>query len=177
MQLGIFRKEIVLVVFVLTAVFGTIYMVVQQANRQGANDPQLGLAQDIASALGQNNQPSVFESATKVDMDKSLSPFLIITDESGKTVVTTGQIGTNSPTPPKGVFDAAKKSGQNRVTWQPQKGVRIALVVIPYNHGFVAVGRSLKEIEDRDGSLMKKIAIAWVLTVFGSIVIMGVRRK
>jgi hypothetical protein len=34
-----------------------------------------------------------------------------------------------------GALDYARQNGQNRVTWQPEAGVRMATVVVPYNSG------------------------------------------
>jgi len=53
------------------------------------------------------------------------------------------------PVYPTGVMDYVRKNGQDRVTWQPEVGIRMATVVVPYNNGFVLAGRSLTEIEKR----------------------------
>ncbi len=53
---------------------------------------------------------------------------------------------------------AATLSHQNRITWQPEKDARIALVVQAYKHenatGYALVGRSLREVEARKDMLL-----------------------
>jgi len=70
------------------------------------------------------------------------------------------------PTLPSGVFDKAKQAGGNRFTWEPQKGVRIAAVVMKFSSssssGYVLAGRSLKEIEKREQDLLYMTLIAGV---------------
>jgi hypothetical protein len=74
--------------------------------------------------------------------------------------------------PPKGVLGASTLTHQNRITWQPRAGTRIALVVQAYKHdantGYVLVGRSLKEVEVREDMLF------WMATVaMGLVVLLG----
>jgi hypothetical protein len=88
-----------------------------------------------------------------VDPRTSLDTFVVITDSNGK--VQTGNLKMDSatPTPPKGVLGASSVTHQNRVTWQPETGTRVALVVQAYKHnsdvGYVLAGRSLKEVDNR----------------------------
>ena len=77
------------------------------------------------------------------------------------------------PSLPKGVFEYARQHGEDRITWSPRRGVRVAMVVEfaaaahPY---FVAAGRSLQETELRVSSLSSMVLIAWglaaLITVF-----------
>ncbi|HSX24534.1 MAG TPA: hypothetical protein VLG69_01050 [Candidatus Andersenbacteria bacterium] len=159
------RNVFLFSVVICTILFGTIYAVGQRILRQDANDPQIQLAQDIANLLSGNARPSDLASSTKIDMAKSLAPFLIVTDTKGVVLTATGQLDNQIPTISQGVLDASKKTGQNRVTWEPKKGVRIALVVAPYPNGFVAVGRSLREVELRETMLFRIVAIAWLISV------------
>jgi hypothetical protein len=66
------------------------------------------------------------------------------------------------PQPPAGVLDEARTSGRNIVTWQPAPGVRVAAVVIPWSHGTVLVGRSLKDVEDRQSTLIQIVGFGWL---------------
>jgi hypothetical protein len=65
-----------------------------------------------------------------------------------------------------GVLEAAKEKGQHRVTWQPEGDIRIALVVVSYNDGYVAAGRSMREAEGRTDSLIVIITLIWMITLF-----------
>lgn len=162
-------------------VFGTIYTVGQQVLRQSANDPQIQLAEDIAQLLSGSTKPSDLASNTKVDIAASLAPFLVITDAKGEVLITSGQLNGKDPAIPLGVFDSTKKMGQDRITWQPRKDVRIALVVVPYKDGYVAVGRSLREVEKREDGILKMVGAAWgglvILSCMGYLGMMRMRLK
>ena len=59
-------------------------------------------------------------------------------------------------------------NGEDRVTWQPQGNVRIALVVTKVTgvqSGFIAAGRSLREVEKREDQLTKEVLGAWLIAV------------
>jgi len=137
----------------LTLVFGTIYAIGQQILRQGANDPQIQFAEDIAVVLSGNTKPTDLASNTRVDVAKSLAPFLVITDAKGTVLTTTGELDNQVPAIPQGVLEAARN------------GVRVALVVTSYPNGFIAVGRSLREVEARTQGLLYMVGAAWGLCV------------
>ena len=56
---------------------------------------------------------------------------------------------------------------ETRITWQPQPGVRQAIVIErmqPAKNGasFVVSGRSLKEVESREAQLTWMVGIGWI---------------
>ena len=68
------------------------------------------------------------------------------------------------PKIPKGIFSATDKIGEDRVTWEPQKGIREAVIVTKFSgmqSGYAVAGRSLKEVEVREGNLTKIVAAIW----------------
>jgi sensor histidine kinase regulating citrate/malate metabolism len=72
------------------------------------------------------------------------------------------------PELPAGVFDFAKANGEHTVTWQPQTGVRMAMIILYANSsqvGFVAAGRSLQEVEIREHNLVTMILIGWIMCI------------
>jgi hypothetical protein len=73
-----------------------------------------------------------------------------------------------SPHLPDGVLDYVRRHGEDRITWQPEPGVRIATVVTRYSSarsGFVLVGRSMREVEKRIDQITLFCAVTWLLTV------------
>ncbi len=162
---------------VITLLCGLVYVLFQQNYRISANDPQVQFSSDIAESLNQGNPAEMIIPATNVDMQKSLAVFIMVFNKEGKVVLSTGQLAGKIPEVPKGVFDFTNKNGQDRVTWQPQKGVRIAAVVMPYKDGYVLVGRSLKEVEKRIGMLGFQVFLAWVIILlaafFAKVLFMG----
>jgi hypothetical protein len=84
---------------------------------------------------------------------------------------------------PKGLFDTstwvahktwhAPTGLETRVTWQPQSDVREAVVLVHYtarnSTGWVAVGRSLRDTEERIINLTQLAAVAWSTTILATL--------
>ena len=129
----------------------------------GANDPQIQMAEDAASALMPGaNVESVVPSA-KVEIADSLAPFLIVFDKSGKVLASSASFHGAVPAYPAGVLDYVPQKGQDRVTWQPEAGVRMATVVGPIRNGFVMAGRSLTEVEKRESQVESLSGLAMLV--------------
>lgn len=149
---------------------------VQQNFRMTANDPQIQIAEDSKRFLSQGGKPNnLLSSAPQVDIAQSLAPFMAIFDDSGTLLGTSGFLNAKPIALPDGVLKSAKAKGEDRLTWEPEKGVRSALVVAYYNGqnpGFVVVGRSLKEIEVREDALTKMTLIALFATLLVTFLIL-----
>jgi len=165
---------------VITVFAGLTYFLCQQLQRQNANDPQIQIAEDASSAFNAGQPvPTMDQAGSQIDIAKSLSTFIIIYNATGTAVFSTGLLDNAVPVPPSGVFDWVKAHGQNRVTWEPTKGLRVAAVLMPYSSsgesGTILVGRSLREIESRNRSLLTQVAIGWaimmILTILGAMYI------
>jgi hypothetical protein len=153
---------------------GLVYVAVQQSYRQGANDPQIQMAEDAAAQLETGQQPATVVGSTTVDMARSLAPFMIVYDEAGNVLAASVQLDGSVPPIPPGVLAAAQQSGENRLTWQPQEGVRMASVVTRFggsHPGYVLAGRSLREVEARVDRLTQVTGLAWVVGLVGSFVL------
>ena len=161
------RKFILWFIFfvIITGFSGLVYGSVQQVFRQGANDPQIQMAEDTAANLN-SGQPVQMDVPThKVDVAKSLASFVIIYDKDGKVTSSSVQLNGQTPPLPDGVLTAVKDDGEKRFTWQPQDDVRIAAVVTSYNDGYVLAGRSLREVEIRENKLTLQVAGVWIAAV------------
>jgi hypothetical protein len=167
----------------LTFVAGIVYGVAQQANRIGANDPQIQLAEaasrrldageaassviglatlgQAAGAAGAAGSVGSAGSAVKVDVATDLDPFIVVFDSSGAVLASGGTLDGHDPIPPKGVLASAGGQEWNAVTWQPRDGVRIAVVAVAWKGGTVLAGRSLRVVEDRIASLGLLVSLAW----------------
>lgn len=156
-----------------TMLSGLIYVSVQQSHRSGANDPQLQIARDISERLKNNQSIDQLMAGDTVEISKSLAVFKVLYNMNGEPIQSNGLLDGKLPKIPKGVFDFTPKKGENVLTWQPRKGVRMAMVVESVQSqgiGFVAAGRSLKETEKRVGNLTTMLFIGW-LACLGVIVI------
>lgn len=127
------------------------YVGLQQSLRMGLNDPQLQIAQDIASKLSQGAPPNSVVPTTLVDESQSLAPFVTIADNNINILASSGKIGDQVPLPPTSAFPDSQKRSNNWFTWQHDNDkVRDAAVIVPYgNHaGYVLVARSMSQVEN-----------------------------
>ena len=95
-------------------------------------------------------------------MSASLAPFVTVYDDAGKPVASSASLDGVTLTPPRGVLDYVRAHGEERVTWQPRPGVRIASVVTRTANGFVVAGRNMREIEIRESNVFKLAALGWL---------------
>jgi len=167
-----------------TIVLGCAYVADQQILRQGANDPQIQLAEDAAAALGRGaSAPAIVSSGAQIDVSQSLSPFIIVMNAKGTILQSSGVLGTLPPILPRGVINYMQTHSEDRITWEPAKGVRIATVIVSFKgraSGFVLAGRSLREVEKREDALYWQFFTAWILSlvvIVGGYVIYGKLRE
>jgi len=94
---------------------------------------------------------------------------VIIYDNTGKPLASSGFLNGEVPVPPMGVFEYVRENGENRLTWEPQAGVRSAIVVNKFTNdtgfGFVLVGRNMRETEKREADLMMKVGFGLLATL------------
>lgn len=156
----------------LTLVCGMIYGTVQQVYRQSANDPQIQMAEDTAAALEKGAKPTRLIGDNSIDMAKSLAPYTVMYDDELNPLAANVIIDGATPRPPRGVFEYARAHGEDRLTWQPQPGVRSAIVVVHYGgtkSGFVLAGRSLREVEIRESRLVLSLEIGWLVSMMATL--------
>ena len=150
---------------VITLLCGLVFGSAQQIYRQSANDPQIQISEDMADYLSQGKDVSAIVPKQEVDISKSLVWFVIDYNDKGEVVASNAKLDGLTPALPFGVLDHTRQNGQNRVTWEPKEGVRIAAVITKYNGGAVLVGRSLRETEIRTHMLGKRVMLAWLVTL------------
>lgn len=151
-----------------TAIDGSIYIVAQQQLRLGANDPQFQMAQDAAASLAAGQSPQAAVPTGMVDMARSRAPYLIVFDDSGRALASSGQIDNRTPSVPDGVFENVRRTGLESVTWQPTREARGAAVIVRYlgaHPGFVLAGRSLRAVEERVDKIRLDVALLWIGTL------------
>lgn len=154
---------------IVTGLCGLLYVVAQQGLRHGGDDPQIQMAEDIAGKLTGGQQLQNVLPTEKVDIARSLAPYVILFDATGKPIASSALLNGQTPTIPPGVFAYVKQNGEDRFTWQPQVGVRSAVVVTRFagaSSGFVLAGRSLREVENREDDSMKLILASWIILLF-----------
>jgi hypothetical protein len=149
----------------LTTLFSLLaYVLVQQDIRQSANDPLIQMAED---QIQPQNLPTV-------DISQSLAPFTIIFDNNGQPISSSGTLNGSIPTIPLGVFQYVRMSGEDRFTWEPMSGVRIAAVVdhfVGAHPGFILAGRNIREVEKREDHALFITGAAWLFGICGLFII------
>jgi hypothetical protein len=152
-------------VAVVTIVVGLIYVSVQQNYRSGANDPQAAIAQELVLQISAG-KPTERWLSDSIQLEQSLAVFATVYNDQAMPIRSSGFLHGQLPKLPRGVFDFVQKHGEERVTWQPERGVRMAMVVMKSPAGgFIAVGRSLREIEIREEQLRWSVFICWMLAM------------
>ncbi len=170
------RSNLLIKVWLLLSLLATIfalliYIVVQQQLRLGANDVPLQLAEDTATSLSQGQNQTDTLLPQQVNIAASLAPFVVIYDESGRPISGSGQLHGQLPALPNGVFAYARRHSDDRITWQPEAGVRVASVVKHFDgstSGFVMAGQSLREVEKRENLLTFQVLGGWITALLAT---------
>lgn len=133
--------------------------------RSAAQEPQGQIAESVVKLLALDVAPSeIVVGVDKTDIRTSAAPWVVIYDAHTAPLASSALLDNAVPHIPEGVFTYAKSAGENRVTWQPDQGVRHSIVVMPAgDEYFVVSGRSLSETETELGRLYKQLAIVWAL--------------
>ncbi len=161
---------------VATALCGLVYLAVQQVWRQLANDPQIQMARDAETSLERGQPLRSVVPEGQIDMAWSLAPFVTVFDDAGAVLASSGRLRGQPRGVPKGVLDHVRDQGEGRVTWQPEPSVRIATVIVRHSGtpaGFVLVGRSLRETEQRTGQFQALVGMAWIAILAGLLVLVA----
>jgi len=153
-----------------SAACGITYLGVQQSYRSNLNDPQVQLAEDGAARLDAGATPASVAGSPTVDIRESLAPFVLVFGADDSPIASSATLDNTSPSPPSGVLDAARKAGVNKVTWQPERGVRIASVSVAVKDGRVVLaGRNMREVEARIDRFGQLALLAWFAALVGTL--------
>jgi hypothetical protein len=172
----------------ITLVCALLYATVQQNYRTSLNDPQIQMAEDAAIAVGNGASVQSVVPVGNVDLEASLAPWVAVYDANGNELASSGELNSAPPKLPQGVFDISTwhsfaedgiklqvPQNENRFTWQPQPDVRQAVVLVHASNGdFVASGRNMREVENREGALTLMVGIGWAVTMLATFVTQGI---
>jgi len=159
--------------FLVTFTCCLIYIVAQQSLRLMANDIPTQTATDALIKLQDGQDLNNIISSNKIDISKSISPFIMVYDNNKNLVEESGMMGNSKPTYPTSVLSSVDKKGESRVTWQPQAGMRFASIAVKYKDGYIVAARSLKETEKVIDTIGKLVLIAWLAYAIFSFLVFG----
>jgi hypothetical protein len=151
-----------------TLICGIIYVALQQNYRLNLYYPQVQIAQDSAKLLESGRSVQMVVQSEKVNISESLATFSTVYNAKREIVASSAELDGATPTVPSGVFDYADKHGEDRITWQPKEGVRIATIVEKYKDGYVLSGRNMREGEMLIEHLGRNMLIGWAITMIAT---------
>ena len=133
-----------------------------QVLRSLGDEPQVQLAEDAARLWQAGSAPATLIPARAVPLESSLAPFLMVLDRDGRPLASSARLRGVTPALPAGVLVHARAQGEHRLSWQPEPGIREAIVVVAVGRGqlgYVVAGRSLRETEGRKLQVLHLFAI------------------
>jgi hypothetical protein len=159
-----------MIAFLVTFTSLLCYVATQQVLRLGANEMPAELATETSINLENSKNPQDSIPDKIFDISKSLMTFVMVFDKDKNLIASSAAMGKDKPDYPKGLLDYVDKKGENRVTWQPQKGLRFATIAIKAGDKYIVAGRSLKETEKLIDTIGNLVFYAWLACmIFSSI--------
>jgi hypothetical protein len=153
---------------IISVLGGIAALTMQNLLRGGANQPQIDMLESYTREIATAPDPGKVLPAEHVDVKQSLQPFLIFYNDQGRPDAGNGYLNQKLPVPPAGVFDFVRTAGLEKVTWQPQPGVRLASVVRRVDGrkpGFLLAARSLRVVEQQESVLWWMTLVIWVVVM------------
>lgn len=145
---------------VITILFGTMYGMVQQTIRLSAYDaPHQAIDAYVA------NRDASESNFTRINLAADSNVFVIAYGSDGRPIGGDGYLNGKLGVVPIGVLQHAHAGHENTVTWQPQPGVRLAVVVAKDGNSYILAGQSLKSYEDRIGQIGQVAFFGWLLAL------------
>jgi len=155
-----------------TGLCAGLYLVVQQSERQGADDAPTRLVSQVAAQLAQGGAVDVAaDDPRTVDMAASDEPFFVVYDSADRPVAGSGRLNGALAVIPSGVLAEARRTGADHVTWQTSDGRRFATVERRAGDDVVLGAQSLAPTEDRIDRLGLLILVTWLCLL--AVVVVG----
>jgi len=142
---------------IVTIVFGSVYLTLQHIGRQEVND-----APAAAAAAQVQNIGSEPVTGPRLEPTPGRGIFVIVYGEDNKPVSTTVTLHGDVPDLPAGVLDTTRTAGADAVTWQPEPGLRMAVVTRQVSGKVVVAGQSLTPFENMDRWTQFVLTAGWL---------------
>jgi hypothetical protein len=156
----------------ITLLSGLIYFSSQQVIRLSANEmPSLSVDTALARiSIGQ--QLNTILPNIPIELSKPFGFFFSAYNEQKVLTIAQTTVRSAPVSVPSGVLDYAKSHGKDRVTWQPETGIRLAIVVVyePRTNTYLVAGRDLTDYEHRIETLGLQILLGWGITIIATFV-------
>ncbi|WP_284974842.1 hypothetical protein [Arthrobacter sp. efr-133-TYG-104] len=149
---------------VVTVVFCSVYIAFQQSGRRSAD-----IAPAAAAASAIQMPGTSVSSVPRLELTPESGVFVIVYGSDDTPETGTATLHGVLPTVPAGVLDTARRSGADAVTWQPEPGLRLAVVARSSQGKVVVAGQSLAPYEATDIRVMVYLMLGW----FGCVLLLG----
>ncbi|MFP3579034.1 hypothetical protein [Arthrobacter sp. fls2-241-R2A-200] len=149
---------------VVTVVFCSVYIAFQQSGRRSADIAPAAAAASAVQMLA-TSVPSV----PRLELTPESGVFVLVYGSDDRPEAGTATLHGVLPTVPAGVLDTARRSGADAVTWQPEPGLRLAVVARSAEGKVVVAGQSLAPYEATDTMVMVYLMLGW----FGCVLLLG----
>lgn len=148
-----------------TLLLFVVMLCMQQVWRRGADKAPQQLVTEAKSTGVVPMDGEVREISSPAWVD-GRDTFVATYDANGNVQASNGRFHGALPQPPRGIFQMMQKRSEHKVTWQPQRGVRVALVGQPLPQGgYVVAGQSLIPGEASTFSFYRLVLAMWGLMV------------
>jgi len=142
---------------IITLAFGSVYVALQQIGRHMANTAPAAAA---AARLQQPGADTV--AGPRLELSPDSGAFLIVYGDTNSPLSSTVVLHGAMPVVPEGVLDTARALGSDTVTWQPEPGLRMAIVAKQAAGNVVVAGQSLAPFEASDRMTQMFLAAGWL---------------
>jgi hypothetical protein len=149
---------------IITLIFGSAYVTLQQIGRHLAN-----AAPAAAAAVQVQQMGSETLTGPRLELTPDSGVVVMVFGEDNQPSSTTVTLHGELPILPAGVLETARTSGSDFVTWQPEPGLRMAVVARQAAGSVVVAGQSLTPFEDIDRMSLFFLAAGWL----GSVVVLA----
>jgi hypothetical protein len=145
---------------VVSIIIGSVYVSFQQFGRKAANDAPAATAAAQVKLLEADAVPS-----PRLELTPESGIFVIIYGPDDQPVSGTATLNGSLPVLPAGVLQTARTTGSDAVTWQPEPGLRMAVVARPAEGKVIVAGQSLTPYEDRDQMVLMFLTSGWLASM------------
>lgn len=144
---------------IVIVVFGTVYLTLQHIGREAVNDAP------AAAAAAQIQKIDSYPAGPRLELTKDSGTFVIVYGEDNTPVFTTVTLHGEAPNLPAGVLDTTRTAGMDAVTWQPEPGLRMAVVTRQAAGKVVVAGQSLTPFENTDRWTQLVLTAGWLASM------------
>lgn len=145
---------------VVTIIFASVYLTLQHTGREAVNN-----APAAAVALQLQQIGSDPAGGPRLELTKDSGTFVMLYGPDNKPIYSTVTLHGDVPNLPPGVLDTTRAGGTDAITWQPEPGLRMAVVTGFAAGKVVVAGQSLTPFENADKFTQLVIAGGWLTSM------------